>query len=82
MTNMKKYIKNLREKSLIDVSVKAEKLILERLGENGCCEDDEGRIHAFSAQDIWEQCRKIIEANPPRIDIPDFLKSETEKAGF
>ena len=78
MTNMKKYIKDLREKSFIDVSVKAEKLILERFGKNGCCEDDEGRIHAFSDQDIWEQCRKIIEANPSPVSLPDFLKNKEQ----
>jgi len=74
MIATKKYIKKLRE-NFIRISAEAEKKILEELG----TEPDD---YEYTEQDIWEHCRKIIDANPPRVDIPDFLKSETEKAGF
>ena len=50
----KKYIKNLREKSFMKISQKAEILILERFGKE---EDEE---YSYTEQDILEQIRKII----------------------
>jgi hypothetical protein len=55
----KKYIRDLREKSFLDISLETEKRILERFGkepepdENGC-------RHTYTEQDIWEQIRKMI----------------------
>lgn len=62
MISIKKYIKNLKEKSFVRISAKAEAIILERFSEMYAF-DDEGRLHEYSDQDIWEQCRKIIEWN-------------------
>lgn len=59
----KKYIRELREKNLIKVSAEAEKLILEKLGEEPGLDDD-GCWHTYTEQDIWEQVRKIIQDNP------------------
>lgn len=55
-----KHINDLREKSFMNISKEAEKLILEQLGKEPE-PDDEGHIHEYSEQDIWEQIRKMIE---------------------
>lgn len=54
----KKYIRELREKSFLDISESMEKLILEKFGKEP--EDDDGNVYEFSEQDIWEQIRKMI----------------------
>ncbi len=53
----KKYIEYLREKSFIQISQKAEKLILEKFGKE--LESNE----SYTDQDIWEHIRKIIQEN-------------------
>ena len=59
MIATKKYIKELREKSFLKVSKKAEELILEKLGKDPE-PDDAGNRYVYTEQDIWEQVRKII----------------------
>ena len=54
----KKYVRNLREQSFMDISQEAEKRILEKLGtEPGL--DDDGHMQTYTEQDLWEQIRKI-----------------------
>ncbi|KGK91436.1 hypothetical protein DP73_03170 [Desulfosporosinus sp. HMP52] len=55
----KKYIRNLREKSLHEISEETEKRILEQFGKEPE-PDENGRIYAYTVQDIWEQIRKMI----------------------
>ena len=55
----KKYIKNLRETSFIDIYEEAEKLILERFSKKYEI-DVEGRLRAYTEQAIHEQIRKMI----------------------
>jgi hypothetical protein len=55
----KKYIRDLREKSFFEISKETEKRILEKLGKEPG-PDDDGRIHTYTEQDIWEQIRKMI----------------------
>lgn len=57
----KKYIKELRE-SGHKVSVKAERILLEELGQEPEL-DNEGHQNIYSEQDIWEQTREIIRDN-------------------
>lgn len=55
----RKYIQELREKSFMNISEDAEKLILERFG--GRPETDEGQYcHEYTEQDIYEQIRKML----------------------
>jgi hypothetical protein len=49
----KKYIKDLREKSFLNISKDTEKLILERL-EKESGPDEYGHIYDYTEQDIWE----------------------------
>jgi hypothetical protein len=63
MIATKKYIQELREKNFIKISTEAEKLILEKLGEEPGL-DDEGCWRTYKEQDLWEQVRKIIQDNP------------------
>ncbi|HEY9062300.1 MAG TPA: hypothetical protein VIO64_17640 [Pseudobacteroides sp.] len=58
----KKYIQELKEKSFLEVSKKAEELILEKFGEESE-PDENGYIQTYTEQDIWEQIRKIIQEN-------------------
>lgn len=58
----KKYIKELREKSFMKISAEAEKIILEKLGEEPE-PDEDGCRHTYTEQDLWEQLRKIAEDN-------------------
>lgn len=58
----KKYIRGLRERSFMEISPDAEKLLLEKLGQEPG-EDDEGHPYSYTEQDIWEQARKIIQDN-------------------
>lgn len=53
----RKYIEYLREKSFIQISQKAEKLILEKFGKEP--ESNE----SYTEQDILEHIRKIIQDN-------------------
>lgn len=58
----KKYIDDLREKSFVKISKKAENLILDQFGEEPK-PDDEGHFYEYSEQDIYEQIQKIIRHN-------------------
>lgn len=63
MIATKKYIRDLREKSFINISATAEKLILETLGKDP--EPDEyGHKYCYTEQDLWKQTSKIIQSNP------------------
>lgn len=64
----KKYIRELREKSFMRISPEAERILLEELGHEPES-DDEGHQYTYSEQDIWEQARKIINANPQKIKL-------------
>jgi hypothetical protein len=55
----KKYIRDLREKSFIEISKETEKRILEKFGKEPE-QDEDGRKHTYTEQDIWEQIRKMI----------------------
>lgn len=58
----KKYIQDLREKSFLDISEDAEKLILEKFEKHPGADDD-GCRQEYTEQDIWEQIRKMIRNN-------------------
>jgi len=55
----KKYIRDLREKSFLEISKETEKRILEKLGKEPGLDDD-GHMQTYTEQDIWEQIRKMI----------------------
>jgi hypothetical protein len=55
----KKYIKDLREKSFLNISEDMEKRILEKFGKNSE-PDKDGNVNVYSEQDLWEQIRKMI----------------------
>lgn len=55
----KKYIRDLREKSFLEISQAAEKRIFEKLGKEPG-PDEKGHKHTYTEQDIWEQIRKMI----------------------
>ncbi|KGP76008.1 hypothetical protein JT05_07335 [Desulfosporosinus sp. Tol-M] len=55
----KKYIRDLRGKSFLDISVETEKRIFERFGKEPE-PDENGHIYAYTEQDIWQQIRKMI----------------------
>lgn len=55
----KKYIRNLREKSFMEISEETEKRILERLGKEPE-PDEDGCKHTYTEQDLYEQIRKMI----------------------
>ncbi len=57
----KKYIQDLREKSLLKISKKTEKLILEKFGKELKI-DENGYFYEYSEQDICEQIREMIRA--------------------
>ncbi len=57
----KRYIKQLREKSFMNISFEKEKLILDRFKEGGFVDHDSGYWYEYTEQDIWEQVRKIIQ---------------------
>ena len=59
MIATKKYIRDLRERSFIDISEETEKRILEKLGKEPG-RDDDGHIQTYTEQDLWEQIRKMI----------------------
>jgi len=59
MIATKKYIRNLREQSFMDISEETEKRILEKLGKEPG-PDDDGHIQTYTEQDLWEQIRKMI----------------------
>lgn len=58
----KKYIRDLRKKSFLNISKDVENIILEKLGQEPV-PDDNGHVHEYTDQDIWEQVRKIIGDN-------------------
>lgn len=55
----RKYIQELREKSFMIISEDAEKLILEKFGEQPESDDDQYR-HEYTEQDVYEQIRKML----------------------
>lgn len=55
----KKCIKDLREKSFLNISEDMEKRILEEFGEESVL-DEEGYCHEYTEQDIWENIRKML----------------------
>lgn len=59
MIATKKYIRDLREKSFLEISKETEKRILEKLGKEPGLDDD-GFEHTYTEQDLWEQVRKMI----------------------
>lgn len=59
MIATKKCIRNLRERSFINISEEAGKRILEKLGKEPG-EDDDGHMQTYTEQDLWEQIRKMI----------------------
>ncbi len=59
MIATKKYIRNLREQSFMDISEETEKRILEKLGKEPG-EDDDGHMQTYTEQDLWEQIRKMV----------------------
>lgn len=59
MIATKKYIRNLRERSFMDISEETEKRILEKLGKEPG-PDEDGHKHTYTEQDLWEQIRKMI----------------------
>jgi hypothetical protein len=59
MIATKKYIRDLRERSFIDISEETEKRILEKLGKEPGLDDD-GHMQTYTEQDLWEQIRKMI----------------------
>ncbi|CQR72721.1 hypothetical protein SOV_01100 [Sporomusa ovata DSM 2662] len=54
-----KYIRDLREKSFINISEETEKYILEQFGKEPE-PDEDGCSYEYTEQDLWEQIRKII----------------------
>ena len=62
MVVTKKYIHDLREKSFLNISKNAEKIILEKLGQEPV-PNDNGFVHEYTEQDICEEVRKIIRDN-------------------
>lgn len=59
MVVTKKYIKDLREKSFLNISKEDEILILQMYGQEPE-PDGNGYLHIFTEQDIWEGIRKIL----------------------
>ena len=59
MIATKKYIRDLRERSFLDISEEAEKRILEKLGKEPGTDDD-GHIQTYTEQDLREQIRQMI----------------------
>ena len=55
----RKYLKDLREKSFMEISPDMEKLILEKFGKEPE-PDDDGYRHTYPEQDIFEQIRKMV----------------------
>ncbi len=55
----KKYIRNLREKSFLEISEETEKRILKQFGKEPE-PDGNGCRHTYTEQDLWEQIRKMI----------------------
>ena len=59
MIATKKYIRDLRERSFLNISEETEKRILEKLGKEPRLDDDR-HIQTDTEQDLWEQIRKMI----------------------
>ena len=59
MIATKKYIRDLREKSFLNISKETEERILEKFGKEPG-PDDDGFKHTYTEQDLWEQIRKMI----------------------
>ena len=59
MIATKKYIRDLWEKSFLNISEETEKRILEKLGKEPGLDDD-GHLQTYTDQDLYEQIRKMI----------------------
>lgn len=57
----KKYIRDLREKSFLNISEDMEKVILEKFGKDPGA-DENGFVYEYTDQDICEQIRKMLHA--------------------
>lgn len=55
----KKYIQELRENLFINISAETEKQILGKFG-NDIEADENGCMHQYTEQDVWEQIRKVL----------------------
>lgn len=53
------YIRDLREKSFINISEETEKRIIEQFGTEPE-PDENGRNYEYTEQDLWEQIGKIV----------------------
>lgn len=58
----KKYINDLREKSFMQISKDAEKIILNQFGSDVAVALSRN-LHEYTEQDIWEQIKKISKEN-------------------
>ncbi|MGV8983127.1 hypothetical protein [Clostridium sp.] len=54
-----KYIRDLRGKSLLNITVDMKKFILKKFSKD-LKPNDSGKINNYTDQDVWEQIRKII----------------------
>lgn len=59
----KEYICELREKSLMKISRKAEKILLAQLGHKPE-PYDKGHCYTYTEKDLYEQINRIIMENP------------------
>lgn len=62
MIGTKYYIRNLSNKSFLNIPENMKKLILERLGKK-TEPDEDGHFYEYTDQDIGEQVRKILVIN-------------------
>ena len=60
MIATKRYIRNLREKSILKTSAEMEKTILEKLGHEPE-PDDEGHQNIYSEDDLWHHINKLLQ---------------------
>jgi len=55
----KKYIRDLREKSFLNITEDMEKGLLKKFGKDLTL-DENGVLQDYTEQDIWEQIRRMI----------------------
>lgn len=69
----KKYLKKLLEGMWVSLPENREKELLEHFSE--LCIDDEGHVHDYTEQDIYENVRKVVqeEEHNRKMVVPDFL---------
>ena len=59
MVVTKRYVRNLSEKSFLNISEDMENIILEKFWEKPK-PDENGHIYEYSEQDVFEQIRKMF----------------------